>query len=619
MFRETSDQQSLSGPMAWLPEEKRQRLEESWAGTFRAVVVPMIEEKKFKPLYADSAGAPCKSPRAKVCLLLFRELFDLTDEQLVERYEWDLQWHYAIGIPPEQAHLTRKTLYNFRQKLMDSKKAREVFEDIVAALLEHTELTAGRQRQDSTLVVSNVRRLTRLQLFVETIETSLRDIEAEAADVFDRLPAHFEERYGEADGQFGDVGSDRTRRRLEECAQDVLELLDYLADRPALQQLDSVQKLARLFDEQCRRVDQKVVDEDEDDSDREDAGDERGQSGESSGEDRPVVECRSPDEIEPTTMQTPHDPEVEYHGKYGVGYLAQVCETTDAEHPFEVITEVELQGGASSDQNAAVPTLESLAERGLEPETHLVDKGYTGGENLLGAARQGVDLVGPVKEGSRRKDELFGREDFEFADRQDRAVPEVVACPQGHPAVDRHQTETDQGVFEHTRFDRDTCEQCPHKRRCPVMRQEVKRDEREGRTARNRTTDPSLRLKLPKQMVARRRRRQKTRTFKEAYADRAGCEATISEMKRGCGLGDLKVRGRERIELDLYFKAAATNIKRLLAAIAQGDIDREGLADRIRVSLGPFLWALSWLIGRTSRCQSREAAATCHLRLSPAT
>jgi hypothetical protein len=52
--------------------------------------------------------------------------------------------------------------------------------------------------------------------------------------------------------------------------------------------------------------------------------------------------------------------------------------------------------------------------------------------------------------------------------------------------------------------------------------------------------------------------------FKKEYALRSGIEGTNSELKRGSGLGKLRVRGGERVELVVYFKAAGCNLKRAM-------------------------------------------------------
>ena len=52
--------------------------------------------------------------------------------------------------------------------------------------------------------------------------------------------------------------------------------------------------------------------------------------------------------------------------------------------------------------------------------------------------------------------------------------------------------------------------------------------------------------------------------FVENYALRSGIEGTNSELKRGAGLGELRVRGGKRVELAVYFKVAGCNLKRAL-------------------------------------------------------
>lgn len=576
MFQETDAQQSLGGPEAWLPESKRNRLEQSWAGTFRESIVPLIDEEKFASLYHETEGAPCKSVRAKICLLLFRELFDLTDAQTLQQYEWNLQWHYAMGVRPEDAHLTRKSLYNFRQKLMDSDKPREFFEQIVEGLVEEADLEVGRQRQDSTRVLSNIRKMTRLELFVETIESFLQEMQRETPEAYENLPEQWRERYGEADGAFSDVEASRTRRTLEECAQDLGEMLEYVdGEELPVEEFEHWEHLCRLFEEQCRPAEAAESDQDGESGGESDASDGSGGGG-AGGAGIGDVEVRPADEIASDSMQSPHDPTLEYHGRYGVCHLLQLVETTSSDNAFEVVVDVEVEGGSSSDQNAMVPALERLGSRGLAPGELLVDMGYTRGTNLVEAARRGTDVIGPVKEGSQRKEQLVGREEFVFGGREESPVPTVERCPEGHQSVGEDWTKTDKGRYLHTRFDRQTCEECPRRRQCPVMRPELKRDEREGRDRHNRTTNPSLRLSAAKLMVARQRQRQSEEKFEQTYRYRAACEATNSELKRAHGLSDLTIRGRARIEMDCYFKAAAMNIKRFLQAVQAGGIDSDG-------------------------------------------
>ena len=59
--------------------------------------------------------------------------------------------------------------------------------------------------------------------------------------------------------------------------------------------------------------------------------------------------------------------------------------------------------------------------------------------------------------------------------------------------------------------------------------------------------------------------KQKTIEWKDEYKIRSGVEATMSELKRGYGLGKLRVRGLARVHFAVVCKVIACNIKRWAA------------------------------------------------------
>ena len=69
-------------------------------------------------------------------------------------------------------------------------------------------------------------------------------------------------------------------------------------------------------------------------------------------------------------------------------------------------------------------------------------------------------------------------------------------------------------------------------------------------------------------MIQKRLRQQATMAFKDVYDNRAGIEATNSELKRAHGLGFLRVRGRGPAQLAVCLKALACNVKRFVRYLA---------------------------------------------------
>jgi hypothetical protein len=64
--------------------------------------------------------------------------------------------------------------------------------------------------------------------------------------------------------------------------------------------------------------------------------------------------------------------------------------------------------------------------------------------------------------------------------------------------------------------------------------------------------------------LARRRKYERSKSFRKRYAMRAGIEATNSELKRAHGLGRPRVRGFLRIRLAVTLKVLACNVKRMI-------------------------------------------------------
>ncbi len=167
MFRKRDAQTSLLATCHFLPEDKRQRLERDWPGQFRRSALPLIDEEAFRDLYHDSDGRPNKPVETIIGVLLLKEMHDLTDEHALFNLDFNLAWHVALDLEPEEAHTCQKTLHNFRAKLMASDRARLLFEEMTGRIIEALGIRSGRQRLDSTHITSNIARLTRLGLFCE--------------------------------------------------------------------------------------------------------------------------------------------------------------------------------------------------------------------------------------------------------------------------------------------------------------------------------------------------------------------------------------------------------------------------------------------------------------------
>lgn len=544
MFRERDRQGQLFESGNLVPPEKRQRMDRTWAGVFRLLALPMIQEELFAPMYCEDNGRPNAPVQIVLGVLILKELFDLTDQEALDQLEYNLLWHYALRLTPEEAHLCQKTLHNFRARMMAYEAGPGVFRDVTGQILEALGTKTGRQRLDSTHISSNISRLTRLGLFCETNRLFLHAVRRKHPILYRRAPEGVRARYLKDDGEataYQDARSSDSRRRLAVCARDLYRLIDVFRGTAAAK-LEEYGLLERLFHDQCEAV--KLHSKPRKDDDDAGAG-------------GVPVRLKEAKEVASDSLQTPHDPDVTYSGHKGKGYEVQVCETSAADNEAEIITHVEVTPSSGSDATATIPTIEALDQEGIQPEELLADTTYGSAKNAVEAERLGTELVAPVPGNERSEDEVAGGDgaaltaaDFDI----DAGYSRPSVCPAGHKSI--AETTNARGQENHVaiHFDRATCDACPQHERCPA------RLSADG-------TDFVLTVNLEKRNREKRRRADAGGEFRARYAARAGIEATNSELKRAHGLGRLRHRGREPVRLAVFLKALACNIKRMVRAI----------------------------------------------------
>lgn len=541
MFRKRDPQHSLLETTNLLPAAKRQRLTETWAEAFRTRALPLIREEVFESYYCADNGAPNKPVQVVLGTLILKEMFNLTDAEALQQLEFNMLWHHALRLEPENAYLCQKTLHNFRARVMASDGGRLAFETVTAGMLEALGIRIGRQRLDSTQITSNFAKLSRLGLFCETIRVFLRKLENRHKRLAGRVPERVRRRYLKDDGRdnaYQDAASNDVHRRLRVCARDAWRLVQRFRGTQAAQ-LEGYAILRRLLEEQCETVETPQIADDDEDKDDEPA----------------PIAPKEPKEISSSSLQTPHDPDVTYSGHKGKGYSVQIMETTSEDNEVEVITHVEVTPACESDVHHLVPALEATAAAGVQPTEVLADTTYGSVKNAIAAEARGVELVAPTP-GPAKSVEVEAPKDtptpvdFEIFPR---TVEKPARCPADVEAI-RQEIKPGNPQRFTADFPAAACNSCPLLQRCPT------RANGDVRT-----------LDVPLEATIREQRRLSERqpSFRERFRFRAGIEATNSELKRRYGLGRLRVRGRAAVRLAVMLKATACNVARMIRALLE--------------------------------------------------
>jgi hypothetical protein len=396
-----------------------------------------------------------------------------------------------------------------------------LFEAVTGKLAKVHKVDTSKQRLDSMHILSNMRHLGRIGLFVNTIKKFLVNLKRHHKQLFAALDKELRNRYFPKRGEstFSMVKPSESARTLESLGKDLFYLIERFKDTDSVAVMNSYQLLLRLFKEQC------TVEQD------------------AQTQGKKVV-VKSNKEVPSDSLQNPSDPDAGYSGHKGKGYQMQIQETYSdkadkGDKQLSLITYVSVEAANKSDANALIPAIKDTQQRGLGPEEVLADATYGGDDNCEKAKEIGVEVVAPAPGPDTHK--TISLADFKLSERG-----EVIACPQGHsPLRTKHKKNRYTASFNSQ-----YCKGCPRLSSCPVVA---------GKKAYYlRYDDKTIRL-------ATRRAYEKTPEFRDRYRFRAGIEATNSELDRKTGVKRLRFRGLKAVSLAATLKAAALNILRAAA------------------------------------------------------
>jgi len=509
-------------PFPFFGPKRRMLIEASWAKLFRDHILFELPADQIFKNYHWAMGRPTKELYAMLGVMILQQMHDLTDEETIHQYAFNMQWHYALDITDESdqaSYLCAKTLWTMRHLLTDRNLYGVLFESVTDKLAKVFSVDTSKQRCDSVHLFSNMRHLGRIGLFCRTIKKFLINLKRHHKELFEALGQEFTDRYLSKKGEavFSMVKPSESIRTLEALGADLFFLIEHFKENEPITGMSSYQLMVRLLKEQCH-----VEQDAETQAQR--------------------VSIKPNKEVPSDSLQNPSDPDASYDGHKGQGYQMQISETYCQEgekKSLSLITEVIVEPAHQSDANALIPLVEGTQKRGLGPEEVLVDSLYGSDENCEKAKELGVEVLSPVM--GKPQGDHFTLADFSLGDETS-----VTTCPQGHaPVKVKHKKGRHIAVF-----DLHTCEGCLHLDHCLVKLG------KKGYSLHY--DDKALRL-------AKRRAHEKTPAFHQLYRFRAGVEGTMSQLDRKTGLKHLKVRGLASVSFCATLKAAGINILRAVA------------------------------------------------------
>ena len=505
-----------------LPEKRRKRLEESWAGVFYRQFFSRLNEEPFAVLYADCPSRPNVPVNWLVALEVLKGGYGWSDEELYDHFNFDLQVRYALGLHDfHEGDFGLRTLYYFRERLSrynlqhGTNLLVKAFEQITDQQLVAFAVKTGMQRMDSTQIASNIMDMSRLQLLVGALQR-----------VYHMLSEGDQQQHAEAFAPYLKVhsgqyvyrikGQQATYKHLQQIGELMHRLITEL--QKGYGQESTYQVLVRLFDDNFQL-------------------------------EETQVQTKTNQELEAGCLQSVNDLEATYRkkGKRSYkGYVANLSETCDPQNELQLITMVQVEPNNTNDNELLVAALPDLKER-TGVKTLYTDGPYAGPDVDQALQQHQVTQIQTGINGKTPDPSKFHLADFEIQ-LDENGVPTSLTCPK-EQVVPIQLSSRKRGY--RADFDPQVCQACPFhlEGRCPAQPGKKR---------------ASFRLTfLPAQLAVAQRRRGMLANKQTGKNPRAAIEGTVREVKHPYPAGKLPVRGQFRMACVIVGSTAMTNIRRI--------------------------------------------------------
>jgi len=527
MFRKTSAQSSLFDLHLLIPDLFPK---DDWCYIYRDKIYPLIDEDTFRHLFSDVDGAPNKSVKIFVSLLIFMGMEKLGWREVPVMLHRRIDWQIAVCVGPGEFRFEFTTLFKFYQRLEKDDTAYDFFQELVNTFTELCGTSVKKQRTDTFFIHGWLKILSRYGLLKETIRVFLQNLRKQKVGLYDQIKGELSREYLEKDFDLTEKDKDKAHRQIKKMARDIYRLKTAFENHKNVQHYQSFKTLVTVFEQQCEVVE--------------------------STENKPEILIREKP-LGDHIICTPHNTDAQYTRKGDqkiTGHKGLVSETCDTNNKTQFITDVNVVDATKADADELPESQKRREDAGLKPEHELTDAAFNNGQTILDAQDMGIGLHGPTAGRSQSPDTFTDPQrpldaaDFKIdLDAESRELT-VKSCPKGDRPTDQEYREKAGHQLAH--FDQEKCAGCELKDRCPTKVQK--------RTA-------TLTLTAEDVVGARQHRRFMTDPqYRQDYKPRAGAEATVSEMTRAHGMRKSRHRRQDRTKLQMIFAAIACNVKRFI-------------------------------------------------------
>ena len=348
-----------------LTERERKALENYWAKIFADEIFPAIDEERFSVLYSDKASRPNAPVNVIIGALIIKELFDYSDDEIVENLMLDLHLQYALHTTSfAEQPISDKTLSRFRKRCYDYETLHGVdlyhdcVKDLSGKIAKIMKLNGRMRRMDSVMIESNIRFLSRMELIYTCISKLVVYLTKKQPDMLSEKLKHYAD-----PNDYNRIFYHQRNDDMEAIIQTLLTDSDVLLKlcKTDFEEVTEYQLFIRCLS------DQTVVEN-----------------------DKRRLKTREDGTMNSSALQNPSDPDATYRNKSGKsyrGYVANIEETVGSNG--SVVTDYQFDKNTHTDSLFLQESLSKM-EKSEEEIILVTDGGYDGQDNVALANRMNL-------------------------------------------------------------------------------------------------------------------------------------------------------------------------------------------------------------------------------------
>lgn len=490
-----------------LSKEKKDKLEKSEEVYFYNTIFCNIKEEDFQAIYREDIGSPNAPINSMLASLILMNKHYWTYEELFNHIDFDLLTRTALGLQTlHETPYCQATLFNFQNKLCEyyirtgNNLIERVFDGLSKEQLKTLKIKTDIQRSDSTLIGSNIRNYTRLQLLVEVIIRVHRILTDDDKKDYE---SYFSSYVKQTSGQFiyRLKGKD-TAEKLNEIGQMYYWINANLKGKYGSSEIFSV--FERAYFEHFKTVNEKI-------------------------------EIRPNEEMHSGMLQSPDDVDASYRKKgtqISKGQVVNITETANPENPIQLITDIVVKPNNLDDSEILNQRIEII--KGKTPdlvEMH-TDGGYGSEDNDKKMEAEKINHIQTAIRGREEKVEMK----LEKINDNTYKVSCSKQCVESEKTGKRNKAVFNSGV----------CKECPFIKDCQTMPM------KKGRVF----------YFKDKYYLMKKRQDNILNIPKERRGLRPNVEASVKEIK--CPTkGKLKVRGAFKTIIYAFTRGISVNFGRI--------------------------------------------------------